>query len=162
MMATLLVRGSAPPMPSIWRGSGEPMTASRTRSRNAISLGRSFARKKGPFEVPPRIRVQGMRVCDAGAMLITPSQHLSLILETHLRDFCAQAVDVESEFSPRQALASCLFLAKALFARHDYFVGGCSLHHHDAIVIRDDHVAGFDACSGANDAHIHRSESRFH
>ncbi len=45
MMPTLLVSGSAPPMPSIWRGSGEPMTASRILSRAAVSAGRSEARK---------------------------------------------------------------------------------------------------------------------
>ena len=43
--ATLLVNGWAPPMPSIWRGSGEPMTPSSTRSRSATSAGRSPARK---------------------------------------------------------------------------------------------------------------------
>ena len=43
--ATLLVSGSAPPMPSIWRGSGEPITASRNWSRAAVSAGRSEARK---------------------------------------------------------------------------------------------------------------------
>src|SRR5690348_11963680 len=69
-MATLLVRGSAPPTPSIWRGSGEPMAASSTRSRNAGSVGRSEARKNGPLEVPPRIRVQGIAVWDDGVMLL--------------------------------------------------------------------------------------------
>ena len=43
--ATLLVSGSAPPMPSIWRGSGEPMMRSRRRSRSWLSAGRSSARK---------------------------------------------------------------------------------------------------------------------
>ena len=58
--ATLLVSGWAPPMPSIWRASGEPMADSSTASRLAISAGRSSARKNSPFEVPPRIAVQGM------------------------------------------------------------------------------------------------------
>jgi hypothetical protein len=44
-IATLLVSGSAPPIPSIWRLSGEPITASRMRSRAATSSGRSDARK---------------------------------------------------------------------------------------------------------------------
>ena len=40
--ATLLVSGCAPPMPSIWRASGEPMAASSTRSR-ARDIGRQIA-----------------------------------------------------------------------------------------------------------------------
>ena len=44
-IATLLVSGCAPPSPSIWRASGEPITASSRRSRAAGSAGRSSARK---------------------------------------------------------------------------------------------------------------------
>ncbi len=61
-MPTLLVSGCAPPRPSIWRRSGEPMTASSTRSRWAMSVGRSAARKNGPRDVPPRMNRQGMAV----------------------------------------------------------------------------------------------------
>jgi hypothetical protein len=57
--ATLLVSGSAPPMPSIWRSSGLPITPSRKASRSAVSAGRSLFRKKPPFDVPPRIHRQG-------------------------------------------------------------------------------------------------------
>ena len=61
-MPTLLVSGCAPPRPSICRGSGEPMTASSTRSRKGSSPGRSAAAKKGPREVPPRMNRQGIAV----------------------------------------------------------------------------------------------------
>ena len=39
-IATFEVSGSAPPMPSIWRGSGEPITRSRKASRSAIDGGK--------------------------------------------------------------------------------------------------------------------------
>ena len=61
-MPTLLVSGCAPPRPSICRASGEPMTASSTRSRSATSAGRSATSKNGPREVPPRMNRQGMAV----------------------------------------------------------------------------------------------------
>ena len=64
-MPTLLVSGCAPPSPSIWRLSGEPITASSTLSRRGISAGRSAAWKNGPREVPPRMNRQGMAVCMA-------------------------------------------------------------------------------------------------
>ena len=64
-MPTLLVSGCAPPSPSIWRLSGEPITASSTLSRVGISAGRSAALKNGPREVPPRMNRQGMAVCMA-------------------------------------------------------------------------------------------------
>ena len=59
-MATFEVSGSAPPIPSIWRGSGVPMIRSSRSSRMAGSSGRSEARKYAPFEVPPRIQRQGI------------------------------------------------------------------------------------------------------
>ena len=62
-MATLLVSGCAPPMPSICRASGDPNAASSTRSRTAGSAGRSSATKYAPFDVPPRIITQRMAVC---------------------------------------------------------------------------------------------------
>ena len=60
MTAILLVSGWAPPMPSIWRTSGDPMAASKTRLRVATSAGRSLAWKYRPFEVPPRMTTHGM------------------------------------------------------------------------------------------------------
>ena len=56
-MATLLVRGSAPPNPSICRGSGLPKAANIVRVLNSESEGRSESRKKRPLLVPPLIRV---------------------------------------------------------------------------------------------------------
>ena len=63
MIATLLASGFPPPMPSTWYSCGEPIAAMRTSSRRSVSAGRSDARKKGPFEVPPRMRTQGILVC---------------------------------------------------------------------------------------------------
>ena len=60
---TLLVSECAPPKPSIWRLSGEPITESSTLSRVGTSAGRSLAWKKGPREVPPRMKRQGIAVC---------------------------------------------------------------------------------------------------
>ena len=62
-MPTLLVSGCAPPSPSIWRRSGEPITASRTRSRVGRSSGRSAASKNGPRDVPPRMNKHGTARC---------------------------------------------------------------------------------------------------
>ena len=70
-MPTLLVSGWAPPRPSIWRRSGEPITASSTLSRVAISAGRSAALKNGPREVPPRMKQVLIGVC-MGALFACP------------------------------------------------------------------------------------------
>jgi 3-oxoacyl-[acyl-carrier protein] reductase len=40
-----------------------PMAANKTRSRVAVSEGKSASLKKGPLEVPPLIKRQGMPVC---------------------------------------------------------------------------------------------------
>ena len=61
--ATLLVSEVAPPSPSIWRGSGVPISRSSRSSRAAGSAGRSPASKYSPREVPPRSIV----AADAGA-----------------------------------------------------------------------------------------------
>src|ERR1700756_2264627 len=53
--ATFDVSGCAPPTPSIWRGSGDPMTRRSRSSRSVLSAGRSPARKYSPLDVPPRI-----------------------------------------------------------------------------------------------------------
>jgi hypothetical protein len=39
------------------------MAANKTRSRVAMSEGKSASLKKGPLEVPPLINKQGMAVC---------------------------------------------------------------------------------------------------
>src|SRR5262245_55209597 len=116
MIAALLVKGSAPPSPSIWRQSGEPIAASRTRSRNSVLAGRSLATKKGPFEVPPRIRVQGIRVCD-DAMVLPPSQ----IFKAQLRDLPAHVVNIEAELSTGKSFAGQVLFQDPLFRR------GCNL-----------------------------------
>src|SRR5579862_3612065 len=63
MIATLLVRMSAPPSPSIWRGSGLPKSARMVWSRAARSAGRSAADRNTPLLVPPRISTHLMAAC---------------------------------------------------------------------------------------------------
>ena len=79
--ATLLVRGWAPPTPSICRGSGEPMTRSRKRSLASAPTGRSSCKKYKPFEVPPRINVAGTETCILS--LPTPRNAILLLLVDH-------------------------------------------------------------------------------
>src|SRR5229473_4330005 len=60
IIAVLLVRGSAPPMPSTWRMSGLP---NARRSKSVLcctSAGTSEAKKKRALLVPPLMIVQGM------------------------------------------------------------------------------------------------------
>ena len=54
------VKGSPPPIPSIWRRSGEPIIRNKTAFRTAVSFGKSSAKKYPPFDVPPRIHMQRM------------------------------------------------------------------------------------------------------
>ncbi|MGK7938166.1 MAG: hypothetical protein AB4206_20565 [Xenococcaceae cyanobacterium] len=56
----MLVKELAPPIPSICRLSGEPITAKSILSLKVGSSGRSDFRKKAPREVPPRINKQGI------------------------------------------------------------------------------------------------------
>src|SRR5438128_1784208 len=49
-----LVRESPPPMPSIWRMSGDPISDNSSLSRARAFAGRSDARNNGPFDVPAR------------------------------------------------------------------------------------------------------------
>src|SRR5215469_8036480 len=149
-MATLLVSGSAPPIPSIWRMSGEPITASRMRSRSSVSAGRSLAKKKGPFEVPPRINVQGIGVCEDVMRL-----SLSEVLEAELRDFLAQVVDIESEFPTCKSFSGRILLANPLFRGCSDFLCGRTLYDHDSIIIGDDHIASFDGRTCAHDRQVH-------
>src|SRR6266404_4706212 len=55
MIATLLVKGSAPPSPSICRGSGLPKMDRMTLSLIAWSFGKSSASRYTPLLVPPRM-----------------------------------------------------------------------------------------------------------
>src|SRR3954453_17812008 len=87
---TFEVSGSAPPMPSIWRGSGEPMMRSRKASRSARPCGRASARKEPPLDVLPPIHMQR-----------PPSD----IFEPHLLELRAHAVNVEPELARGEAAA---------------------------------------------------------
>src|SRR6478736_7577843 len=126
-------------MPSIWRGSGEPITRSRNASRSATSCGRSEARKNAPLEVPPRIHMQHV-----------PSD----IFETHFGELFAHLVDVETEHAGRKLLAllGLGVLTRAGFLEH---VGGVrALDHAHAIVVGDNYVARFDRRARAHDRHV--------
>ena len=59
-MATLLVRVLPPPTPSTCSRSDAPMAPIRASSRSRSSAGSHSRRKKGPREVPARIRTQGI------------------------------------------------------------------------------------------------------
>src|SRR5215469_6920021 len=151
MTATLLVRGSAPPIPSIWRTSGEPIAASKTRSRNSGLTGRSLARKKGPLEVPPRMSVHGIRVCDDAIGL-----PLLQISKAQLRDLLAHVVNIEDELSARKSFAGHILFANPLFRGGGDLTGQRALHHHHSIVIGNDDITGVDRCAPAHDGHVHR------
>jgi hypothetical protein len=58
-MATLLVSVLPPPTPSTCSRSDAPMAPIRASLRAASLSGSHSRRKKGPREVPARIRVQG-------------------------------------------------------------------------------------------------------
>src|SRR5882762_7302635 len=60
VMAVLLVRGSAPPMPSTWRMSGLPNARRRQSVLCFASAGRSESKKKRALLVPPLMIVHGM------------------------------------------------------------------------------------------------------
>src|SRR5688572_30483634 len=96
-------------MPSIWRGSGEPITRSRNSARSASPAGRSLSRKNPPLEVPPRIHI-------TGALFIAPLRAenrfprflrgaASNPFEAHVLQLVAETVHVEPEHAARQLLA---------------------------------------------------------
>src|SRR3954471_15828084 len=70
----------------------------------------------------------------------------------------AHAVDVEAELAGPQALARLGLLALAHRAGPQHLLGLRAVHHHDAVVVGDDQVAGMDELAGAYDRHIHRAE----
>src|SRR6478752_1480141 len=135
MIATLLVSGSAPPMPSIWRGSGDPITASSTRSRAAGSSGRSEARKYAPFDVPPRIIRHGMRIClRLEAIAISPSKFRGRIdvAQASFREPVTHRVVVEAERAACEHRTRLLFLLQARLRGLRYRLDGGERHHDDA------------------------------
>ena len=155
--ATLLVSGSAPPMPSIWRGSGEPMTASRTgvaRGRVGGQVARRGSRR--PSTCRRASQCRGL-----------PSEH------RHLRQLRSR-VDERSPLPrawracrrcrgrarrPRGARASSPPCASRVCAAsrapRRRLARGTT---HDAVVVGDDHVAGLIDRAGADDRHVHRAE----
>src|SRR4051812_40941704 len=93
-------------MPSIWRGSGDPITRNRKESRSAVSVGRSSRRKKPPFDVPPRIHMQRTPLSPplpgGKPVPIFPGAAGSLIFQAHRLELAAHVVDVEPRFARRQ------------------------------------------------------------
>src|SRR5690554_4643907 len=108
-------------MPSIWRGSGEPIPPSIKASRSAISAGRSEARKYPPLEVPPRIHITGTELAvipisvRLGRSREVPA---SDPLQPHVGELLAEAVHVEPEHPVGELLALFLFID---FARAGLF-----------------------------------------
>src|ERR1700733_4108073 len=102
--ATFEVSGCAPPTPSIWVGSGDPMTRSSRSSRSAGSAGRSEARKYSPFDVPPRIcmaRIPSMPL----AALARPVGVFGVGDVLDPRQLGAEVVEVEAEHTGGQVPA---------------------------------------------------------
>jgi hypothetical protein len=62
MIAILLVDELPPPNPFIWvpKGSGDPIIFNSKGVSYFGSEGREFVWKNNPFDVPPRINVQGI------------------------------------------------------------------------------------------------------
>src|SRR6185503_4266455 len=146
MTATLLVSGGAPPTPSICRTSGDPIAANSTRSRNWRSAGRSCAWKYRPFEVPPRISVQGIAVSMWSVVLAGVAIRQSL-----RRQALPHVVDVQSELARLQLRADSSFL---LFAGSGVFEHCLRLFARDdayAVIIGDDEVTWVHEHSGAVD-----------
>src|SRR6185312_11207539 len=154
MTATLLVSGCAPPTPSICRASGEPIAASKTRSRAEGETGRSLARKYSPLDVPPRMSVHGM-----------PRNTLSVLLgpaaidEAAGSQLLAHIVDVETELAALQALPHLRFAGVALFARPEHRARLEPRHHADSVIIGDDDISGVNHRSAAGNGHVDRAQS---
>src|SRR2546423_1254972 len=153
MIATLLVSGCAPPTPSIWRGSGEPMAASSARSRSGADCGRPLAGKYSPLDVPPRIRVLGM-----ARMPGSLRQRLRTVDQSALGQLVPHVVDIDAQFPLLQPLAHRGFLGFAGLAGLEH---GCSLearNHAHTVVVRDHHVTGIHEAASTNHRNIHRSQ----
>src|SRR5262249_7091533 len=133
MSATLLVRGCAPPTPSIWRGSGEPIAASSAASRARAECGRALAWKYRPLEVPPRISVLGI----GRSMSASLRWRLRAVDEAALGELLAHVVDVEAELAFLQALTRAGFLGGASIARLQHVGRLEPRHDADAVVVGD-------------------------
>jgi hypothetical protein len=79
-MATLLVSVLPPPTPSTCSRSEAPMAPISASSRARSSAGSQSRRKKGPREVPARIRTQGRRMEGMGRMMAITSMHVNCIV----------------------------------------------------------------------------------
>src|SRR5262249_29414324 len=148
-----LVRLSAPPSPSIWRMSGEPITESSTRSRNSVEEGRLLARKNGPLDVPPRIRVQGIDVSRALTMAA------SAVLETQSPQSLPELVEVQAQFPGSQTLAFLLFAGNALRGCCSNLDGVAPIDGNNTIIVSDDNVTRLDSLAGADDRYVDRTQA---
>src|SRR6266705_6945645 len=86
IIAVLLVRGSAPPMPSTWRMSGLP---NARRSKSVLcctSAGTSEANKKRALLVPPLMIVHGMEDSLTTGMRISLLEFFRLYVQLYSMD----------------------------------------------------------------------------
>ena len=91
MMATLLVVEVPPPNPSIWRGSGDPITSRSTLLAVARSLGKWSLRKNVPRDVPPRMKKHGIILCPMAPQIPKPLLLLLLLNLSYLTSALPQA-----------------------------------------------------------------------
>src|SRR5580704_13124943 len=141
--ATLEVSGCAPPMPSICRGSGLPMTRSSRSSRSAGPAGRSLARKYAPFEVPPRIcmqRMPSLMVSLPLASLAGPLDVLGVADPLDLLELGPQVVHVHAERAVGELHAVLVLLGDPGGGGRDGLVHVQARHDAHAVVVGDDRV----------------------
>ena len=153
MTATLLVSGCAPPMPSIWRASGEPIAASSTRRAAARSAGRSS-----------REEIEALRRAAAHQRAGDRGEHrVSLFRVAVLQALLGQRARAcrrcrARARRPRAAPALPLPSARARCDLSSTSAACSRAHDADAVVVGDDRVAGIHERAGADDRHVHAAE----
>src|ERR1700730_18143798 len=161
--ATLDVSGCAPPTPSIWRGSGVPMTLSSRSSRAAASAGRSSARKYSPLDVPPRICMARIPSREGTlpfgiiillATLARAARVLGVADVVHLVQLLAQAVHVEAEGAVGELLAVGVLLGDPCRGRGGRLRDVEARHDAHAVVVGDDRVTRPDELAAERDRHV--------
>src|SRR5580704_3157499 len=159
--ATLEVSGCAPPMPSICRGSGLPMTRSSRSSRSAGPAGRSLARKYAPFEVPPRICMQRMPSLMVSrlplASLAGPLDVLGVADPLDLLELGPQVVHVHAERAVGELLAVLVLLGDPGGGGGDGLAHVQARHDAHAVVVGDDRVTWPDELAADGDGDVDRA-----
>src|SRR5262245_46133165 len=88
------------------------------------------------------------------------SRASSAVLQTQLRELLAHLVHVEAELAGGEALALLFLIGDALLGSFGDFRSLGARHDANAVIIRDDHIARFDALTRADHRYIHRAETR--